>query len=70
MKEGLNAYRFSLENPNGKRLFGRPRLRGDDNITMDLKDISRKVCLTMDSCKYDNEIWFHNIRKFNKQLSF
>jgi len=30
------TYRYLLENPNGKRPFGRPRLRGDDNIKMDL----------------------------------
>jgi len=33
------TYRYSLENPKEKRPFGRPKLRDDDNITMDLKDI-------------------------------
>jgi hypothetical protein len=42
MRKRRNTYRYSLENPNGKRPFGRPRLRGDDNITMDLKDIGWK----------------------------
>jgi hypothetical protein len=38
-----NTYRYSLENPNGERPFGRPRIRGDDNITMDLKNIGWKT---------------------------
>jgi hypothetical protein len=42
MRKRKTTYRYSLENPNGKRPFGRPRLRGDDNITTDLKDIGLK----------------------------
>ena len=42
MGKRRNTYRYSLENPNGKRPFGRTRLRGDDNITMDIKDIGWK----------------------------
>jgi hypothetical protein len=37
MRNRRNAYHFSLENPNGKRPLGRPRLRVNDNITMDVK---------------------------------
>ena len=33
---------FVAGKPEATRLFGRPRLRGDDNITMDLKDIGWK----------------------------
>ena len=28
--------------PEGKRPLGRPRLRWDDNITMDLQDVGRE----------------------------
>jgi hypothetical protein len=37
--EKRNAYRILIENPEGKRLLGRPRRRWVDNIQMDLRDI-------------------------------
>jgi hypothetical protein len=37
--EKRNAYRDLLGKPDGKRLLGRPRRRGEDNIKMDLREI-------------------------------
>jgi hypothetical protein len=34
-----NAYRILVGNPEGKKPLGRPRLRWEDNIRMDLRDI-------------------------------
>jgi hypothetical protein len=39
MGEKRNAYRILVENPEGKRLLGRPRRRWVDNIKMDLREI-------------------------------
>jgi hypothetical protein len=36
MTEMRNAYRISIGKPEGKGPLGRPRHRGEDNITMDL----------------------------------
>jgi hypothetical protein len=36
---GRNAYRVLVGKPEGKRPLGRPRLRGEDGIKMDLKEI-------------------------------
>jgi hypothetical protein len=36
--ENRNAYRTLVGNPEGKRLLGRPRRRGVDNIKMDLRE--------------------------------
>jgi len=33
------AYRILVGKPEGKRLLGRPRLRWEDNIKMDLKEV-------------------------------
>jgi hypothetical protein len=35
-----NAYRLFFGKPEGKRLLGRPRRKWEDNIKMDLKEIS------------------------------
>jgi hypothetical protein len=39
MGEKRNAYRILVGKPDGKRLLGRPRRRGVDNIKMDLREI-------------------------------
>ena len=37
--ETRGAYRVLVGRPEGKRALGRPRLRWDDNIKMDLQDV-------------------------------
>jgi hypothetical protein len=37
--EGRGLYRFLVRKPEGKRLFGRPRHRWEDNIKMDLQEV-------------------------------
>jgi hypothetical protein len=39
MKEKRNAYRILVGTPEGKRPLGRPRLRWEDNIKIDLREI-------------------------------
>jgi hypothetical protein len=39
MGEKRNAYRILVGKPQGKRLLGRPRRRGVDNIKMDFREI-------------------------------
>jgi hypothetical protein len=39
MREGRGVYRVLVERPEGKRPLRRPRLRWEDNIKMDLKEI-------------------------------
>ena len=39
MGEGRDVYRILVEKPEGKRPFGRPRLRWEDNIKMDLQEV-------------------------------
>jgi hypothetical protein len=36
------AYKILVGKPEGKRLFGRPKCRGEDNIRMDLTEIGWK----------------------------
>ena len=40
MEEGRNAFKILTSKPTGKRPLGRPRRRWEDNIRMDLKEIS------------------------------
>jgi hypothetical protein len=35
----INAYNILVRKPEGKRTFGRPRHRWEDNIRMDLREI-------------------------------
>jgi hypothetical protein len=39
MEEGRGVYRVLVGRPEGKRPLGRPRLRWEDNIKMDLREI-------------------------------
>jgi hypothetical protein len=39
MGEGRGVYRVSVEKPGGKRPLGRPRLRWEANIKMDLQEV-------------------------------
>ena len=39
MEERRGLYRILVEKPEGKRPFGRPKLRCEDNIKMDLQEV-------------------------------
>jgi hypothetical protein len=39
MGEGRRAYRILVGRPDGRRPFGRPRRRLEDNIKMDLQEV-------------------------------
>jgi len=39
MGEGRGVYRVLIGKPEGKRLFGRPRRRWEDNIKIDLQEV-------------------------------
>ena len=39
MGEGRGVHRVLVGKPKGKRPFGRPRRRGEDNIKMDLQEV-------------------------------
>ena len=39
MGEGRDAHRVLVGKPEGKRTFGRPRRRWEDNIKMDLQEV-------------------------------
>ena len=39
MEEGRNTFKILTRTPAGKRPFGRPKRRWEDNIRMDLKEI-------------------------------
>jgi hypothetical protein len=43
MKEGRSAFKILTDKPEGKRHLGRPRLRWEDNIRMDLKAIGQNT---------------------------
>ena len=40
MEEGTSAFKILSDKPTGKRLLGSPRPRCEENIRMDLKEIS------------------------------
>ena len=39
MEVSINAYRVLVGIPEGKKILGRPRLRFEDNVKMDLRDV-------------------------------
>ena len=41
MEEGRGVYKVLVGKPEGKRPLGRPRLRWEDNIKMDLEEVGR-----------------------------
>jgi len=45
MGEGRGVYRVLVVKPEGKRPLGRPRLRWEDNIKMDIQEVG---CAGMD----------------------
>jgi len=45
MGEGRGVYRVLVVKPEGKRPLGRPRLRWEDNIKMDIQEVG---CAYMD----------------------
>jgi len=49
MGEGRGMYRVLVVKPEGKRPFGRPRCRWEDNIKMDLQEV-RTACTTSAGC--------------------
>jgi len=42
MGEGRGVHRVLVGKPEGKRPLGRPRLRWEDNIKMDLREVGRR----------------------------
>ena len=43
MEEGRSAFKILTDKPTGKKPLGRPRRRWDDNIRMNLQEISIKT---------------------------
>ena len=41
IEEGRDVHKVSVGKPEGKRPLGRPRLRWEDNIKMDLQEVGR-----------------------------
>jgi hypothetical protein len=54
--EGRRAFKFLTDKPTGKRSLGRPRRRWEDNIRMDLKEISISTRNWANSAK-DRDYW-------------
>jgi hypothetical protein len=58
MKEMRNAYKNFVRNIEGNRPLGRPRRSYEDNIRMDLWEISWErvdwICLVVGSCEHGN----------------
>ena len=56
MEEGMSAFKILTVKPTGKRLFGRPRRRWEDNIRMDLEKIGINAGNYVDSTQ-DRDYW-------------
>ena len=56
MEESRSAFKILTGKPIGKRPLGRPRLRWEDNIRMDLEDIDSNVGNWVDSAQ-DRNYW-------------
>ena len=56
MEEGTSAFKILTGKPTGKRPFGRSRRRWEDNIRMDLEEISVNAGNWVDSAQ-DRNYW-------------
>ena len=56
MEEGRRALKFLTGTSTGKRPFGRPRRRCENNIRMDLKEIGVNIRNWVDSAQ-DRDYW-------------
>ena len=56
MEEGRSVFKSVTGKPTGKRFLGRPRHRWEDNIRMDLKEISINTRNWLDSAQ-DRDYW-------------
>ena len=56
MEEGSSAFKILTGKPAGKRPFGRPRRKWEDNIRMDLKEIDINTRNWVDSAQ-DRNYW-------------
>ena len=56
MVEGSSAFKMLTGKPTGKRPLGRPRRRWEDNIRMDLEEISINAVNWADSAQ-DRNYW-------------
>ena len=56
MEEGRSAFKILTGKPTGKRPFGRPRHRCEDNIRMDLEEIGINAGNWVDSAQ-DRNYW-------------
>ena len=56
MEEGRSAFKMLTGKSTGKRPLGRPRLRWEDNIRMDLEEIYMNVGNWVDSAQ-DRDCW-------------
>ena len=54
--EGRNAFKILTGKPTGKRPLGRPRLRWEDNIRMNLEEIGINAGNWVDSSQ-DRDYW-------------
>jgi hypothetical protein len=55
-REGKDVYRVLMGKPEGKRPLGRPRLRWEDNIRMDLQEVGCE-CMDWIELAQDGERW-------------
>jgi hypothetical protein len=56
MGEGRGVYRVVVGRPEGKGPLGRPRLRWEDNIKMDLQEVGRGCGDWMELAQ-DRDMW-------------
>ena len=56
MEKGRSAFKILTGKPTGKRPFGRPRRRWEDNIRMDLEEIGINPGNWVDSAR-DRDYW-------------
>ena len=56
MEEGRGVHKVLVGKPEGKRPLGRPRLRWEDNIKMDLEEVGRGCVDWMDLAQ-DRDRW-------------